>query len=762
MATYSTIPLPNSIKTVGDISARSGQFGQLVQVPDQLANINHITNFNDLYHKYYINARTAGTTFTMGVIGTDISIGYDCYLQNSGTGPLYVVDSGANNIINVHPFNSVHLVAQTGPNGWYIDYQRDHSPYVVDGFGGTGYTTIQSAIDDIKADAIAGTQVSAVIYVRIGTYNENLTINDTGSPPYSVAIIGITPDGRTQQVQINGTVSVDMTPGTSYAVFENVSITSPNGSDCLTAVNGITALFNTAISTSVNTDTAIIINPRVGSPFTLVRLQECNVNINGDNTWQAVEVFQAQGLLSTTGGNINGSLIGNTGGGMQIINCGMFTNIQLNDASGGAFIANTISGNVSFNATYSGGTTFLGGALDNGTLNVNSTNGNLLIQASNAANLAVNINTAGTNIRFLNSEVASSGTINIIAGSIYAQGSTLGNFAIFNSADLTVNQSTFNNLTVDAAGTGDSIANIRQSGFNDLTVGAASTGSTLVEMYDSSCDNIIDVANSTINLFSGRSNSIASAANMNMHAHFVNNTYTSSGGNKIFSSVYIGGDANISNTNGYMTSTSINNNFNLSGGTFNVYKTNVINTTTFDTGTYICRNCSFNSINAQNNTTTTIYNSDNISTTQIADTSILNIYNSFINNISHSTASNIIINNTTFGILDQNGAGTINLYGCIGTQVNNNVGNCNIYNCSLDSSSDAVNATINVSGTVEAYGNILLSGNGRWANGVGTISQRANILRSDADANSVGTIIGSDLSVIGAPTSVNVDTIRLS
>lgn len=116
---YAPVEFGTQSKFIGDYTTKGGQLGLHVRVPIAPATLDQLTDFTEICSRYEVEAN-ATTTFTLGVIGTDIAVGYDCFIYNSGTGTLNVNDSGAGLIISIPAGVGYHFNASGVPTTWYL------------------------------------------------------------------------------------------------------------------------------------------------------------------------------------------------------------------------------------------------------------------------------------------------------------------------------------------------------------------------------------------------------------------------------------------------------------------------------------------------------------------------------------------------------------------------------------------------------------------------------------------------------------------
>lgn len=666
-----TVPSGNIIKLNGDVTTTSGQLGQLVNVSAPTPIVNQVSDFKDIYTKYSINTPLANTTFVLGAIGTNIKTGYDCYLYNYGVGDLIIQDSGLNNIINIRPFNGIHLIAQIAPNTWYIDYQRDHSPFVVDAAGGTGYTTIQSAINAV------GRAGGGVVYVKPGTYNENLTIDDSLYPAFSVNIIGICADGRTNLVVINGTVTCAMPPGPAFpppppgllmnvVVLENISIVAPIGQNALIVNDGIGALFQSSAKTLAITDYAILVYPNVTSQFCLARLENSDINNFNPSNYLCCEINDnglTGGLLSSTHSNTTGlcNILGASS--FQVINGGHIGNITI-DANGNLqSISSTIGGDLNTNAGFTGNIQVLGGAIQ-GAMNITGVGGNIIVQAAAAGGGTCSLTNFAGNATFLNADVGNYSTINIDNSNLNMQGTSSNNITLTNGANFNLAQSSINDIDIDSIGTGSSTVTIKQSKCQNITIGNNSILATIVNLYDTSTNDILVTGSPTFFIYGGTSNNINSlATSFGCYSHQTTGNVTIYGGT-IECSI-INNNATIINANAYLHKITVN-------ATLTIDNSNVTLDCVY-AGTFSvanASNCYMNSCRVPNNLT---FNDS-------SNAIIANLISQ--NNIIHNSSGNIDIYNSYIFSYQQNNTNTINMYNTTMNTLNaNNSGNGNVNNC---------------------------------------------------------------------------------
>ena len=151
----------------------------------------------------------------------------------------FVTDAGsaipASHILNIVGGNSV-TTSGIG-NTVTIKNLADITKYVVDfTSGATGYTTIQSAITQAQADAVAIGHTLVVIYVRPGNYVENLIFTPVAIGGYEIAVVGSDPE--------NTTIVGTHTPsGYGEVTFANLKLLAPGSTDLFsTAAGSVTHL----------------------------------------------------------------------------------------------------------------------------------------------------------------------------------------------------------------------------------------------------------------------------------------------------------------------------------------------------------------------------------------------------------------------------------------------------------------------------------------------------------------------------------------
>lgn len=131
-------------------------------------------------------------------------------LNISGS-PEGVVSANPSSLAHDRSSGNIYVKATgTGNTGWVLLTNADTdlyiSPYIVDGAGGPGssFTTIQAAVTQAIADAVS----VANIYIRPGTYTENITL--TAVQTFNFVGIGNTNGYSTSNLPyINGTLTIN-------------------------------------------------------------------------------------------------------------------------------------------------------------------------------------------------------------------------------------------------------------------------------------------------------------------------------------------------------------------------------------------------------------------------------------------------------------------------------------------------------------------------------------------------------------------------